>query len=1033
MLERPDAGGLWAQLERTRRGLRAWGIRAAAWSALGLLAALTLTSALWVLWGASDAAVALLQVSVLGLTLLAAGVLAWVLRGQGSDLSRVALRMDAALPPREVTSFRSALELSRDPAGERTSPELVARAVGEATARAEQAAARVLESARRDANRAMVASLALLTALMLTTLATPRSVWQGLSAWSAMGTLQDAWKRLPPEPRLGDIHISYRYPDYVGRAPRALRSASGAVRALPGTEVTIRTTASEAVTEATLLLEAVDEEDGTPVAMTVDGPEVAASFVLRRPGSYRIRLNTPSGPMEERRGHAIELEPDEIPQVVLLQPDASPLEVNAQDPLDLVFRASDDFGLSEARLHYRILGSARPDAEGSVKLTASPSGKTRYTGRTTFELAQLKLQPGDRVSYFVEVTDNDSVHGPKVGASRTQELRIYSEQDHHDRVLAAQQKALDELVHLLGDHLEQGFELTNFRRSLAQSRQMLERTSLAADLLQQAEEASREDPLGRPQVADAFRQARGRLVKERVRSDRAVQSAGRAFEQSPTEAEAEGRRVVRAQDRMVGNLEQDVVYLADLLNDQRMIDAETLLRELREEQRALREAMQAYRDEPTEEGRQEIAAQIDRIQRRIQDLLKKLGSLQQGIPSEYVNQDALDPGLDQPLQQMQQLMEKGDLDGAMERVDRMLEQTERMLSQLQQGRNELQSREYSEIQQRAEEIWQELEDVTMRQRELARRTEEAARVAQERMSQRVEQADAFIEEQKRRLEQARAELDRVAPEPPLPDAESFEGVKERVMDAERALEARDFGAAQDVLERGRRRLDQLERDTDRRVEQAKRFEDLFEGLGPLKAQQQAVQRANEEVQAVQKALERLMPSPESVLEPEERQRLQAMQGEQSQLQDRTEQLQAQLDELAEQLPIVGEAVGDSLQQAQSAMQEASERLGGGDAPAGLRRERQALEALEQLREQMQQMGQGGGGGGVPLPFGSMPQGQPSEGSSGRSESQDRVEIPQPEQYEAPSEFREDILEAAKQGTVDSFKEAVRRYYEELVK
>ena len=33
----------------------------------------------------------------------------------------------------------------------------------------------------------------------------------------------------------------------------------------------------------------------------------------------------------------------------------------------------------------------------------------------------------------------------------------------------------------------------------------------------------------------------------------------------------------------------------------------------------------------------------------------------------------------------------------------------------------------------------------------------------------------------------------------------------------------------------------------------------------------------------------------------------------------------------------------------------------------------------------------------------------------------------------PAEFREDILEAAKQGTAEDYKEAVRRYYEELVK
>ncbi len=38
-----------------------------------------------------------------------------------------------------------------------------------------------------------------------------------------------------------------------------------------------------------------------------------------------------------------------------------------------------------------------------------------------------------------------------------------------------------------------------------------------------------------------------------------------------------------------------------------------------------------------------------------------------------------------------------------------------------------------------------------------------------------------------------------------------------------------------------------------------------------------------------------------------------------------------------------------------------------------------------------------------------------------------------EQYKAPAEFREDILKAAKQGTPEAYKEAVRQYYEEIVK
>ena len=56
------------------------------------------------------------------------------------------------------------------------------------------------------------------------------------------------------------------------------------------------------------------------------------------------------------------------------------------------------------------------------------------------------------------------------------------------------------------------------------------------------------------------------------------------------------------------------------------------------------------------------------------------------------------------------------------------------------------------------------------------------------------------------------------------------------------------------------------------------------------------------------------------------------------------------------------------------------------------------------------------------------------GHQGRDpRSNEKVSIPKPEQYRAPAEFREEILDAAKQGTVEQYKEAVRQYYEEIVK
>jgi hypothetical protein len=73
---------------------------------------------------------------------------------------------------------------------------------------------------------------------------------------------------------------------------------------------------------------------------------------------------------------------------------------------------------------------------------------------------------------------------------------------------------------------------------------------------------------------------------------------------------------------------------------------------------------------------------------------------------------------------------------------------------------------------------------------------------------------------------------------------------------------------------------------------------------------------------------------------------------------------------------------------------------------------------------MQSSQKSGGRGGLPLP---MFAGAP------RNSSQEKVEIPDADQYRAPKEFRKDLLDAMKQGAPDRYKDQVKRYYEELVK
>ena len=1040
----PEPAAIAAVLVDARRQLRTISGLSTAAGLAGAVALALLGGALVLALGGSAGWAALTQLGALAVTVVP---LLWFARAThrtaGSDL-HLADRLDAALPATgPADTLRSAVELVRDRGKYGESESLSGWGARRAVDRAvdDRAVDRWSARVRRNGRRVFAGSAATVVGAAALAVVSPDLWVRSAGALGRLDEVRDVLEQIPPEPRLGDIRLTYRYPDYADRAARTVTTPSGRIRALPGTEVEIETQARHEISEASLLVSyGHDAGDGVPerVAVEARGRRLRARLVVSRSGRYRFSLVTTDGERrEERRGHEIELEMDAPPTVKLIRPEASPLEVNERDRIELAFEAEDDFALGEATVAWRVLQS---DREGRVGLSRAPAGLSRYQGSAPLDLEPLGLTPGDRVAYTVEVHDNDTVNGPKVGSSQTQELRVYSKRSHHQQVLAMQEKALDELVHILGDNLDHAYRAVSdrvvFGKAVETARKIVRRAESANVLLRETVAAIRNDPLAKRPVAAAFEQARRHLRHDTRRKRRAVDQAARDFAKGRA-ANHTARPVIRSQNRMVDRLEKNVVYLADLLNDQRLRDAESLAKELRAQQQALREAIEQYRQAPTDAARAAIRQAIEDIKAKIAATLSELARLQRSIPDRFMNEDAArGPDQTTDLDEIARMLEEGDLDAAMKQLDRLLGQTERLLAGLQEGRETLASQEYSEIAERAGRIYQNLTELERQERRLATQTESLSRRALERMRDRVGDEDAFVKRQLKRLQEAQRTLEDGRPDSFMPEQELFELTERRVDDGRRALEGRDFGEARGMLERAQGQMEQLQVESRRRADHARRFGDLFGIKDRSDRSRRALRKAQPIIEEVLDDLDRLMPDPASLLSKEERKRLSKLAERQGELEGQADRLRRELAELGEQLPIVGPEIPQMLEGARESMQAAEERLRAGDAPGGLSQERAALEKLAQLKQELDQMGdgQGGGGQGVPLPFG-QPRGSGQDrGLDGRDpRSREKVEIPKPEQYQAPAEFRQDILEAAKQGTVKSYREAVRRYYEELVR
>ena len=945
-------------------------------------------------------------------------------------------------------SLQSAVELARDRGRYQESKNLAEHSITLVSERATKLETANLVSKENwpRLRKLLFASIFAFICISLIGMIWPKNLKASLKAITALTELQDTLQPQIPSLRLDDFQLTYRPPSYAQRPSIKLRSSSGKIRALPGTEIIISTQARQSLQSATLVIThgSKDNREQSRTAAKVVasslGGGIKASFIVSRGGSYHFEgLGTDEKIYKDKQEHRIELELDLPPRVRLLVPEEESLEVNAKDIVNVEFSASDDFGLGDVSIAWRILGTAQ---EGHQLLSAAGNGKTQLREAGVFDLSKLDLQPGDKIAYSVKAQDNDTVNGPKFGASATKELRVYSQRAHHREVLDLQEKALDELIHVLGDNLEKPFgtQLTTseIEKLLTAANAILKRAQATNTLLVNVVDAIAKDPLGRKEVATAFEKTRRDLERDTRRKSIAVKETQRSFERTKKPNKSNLRLTKSAQDRMIRDLEKNVVYLADLLNDQLMLDAEELTKSLREQQQALRNALEEYKTAPSETKKQALLKAIQDIKKRMSEIIAELSRIRGSIPQDFVNKDALKTeDTMQNLDQIENMIQEGNLDDAMNELEKMLTGTEKMLSEMRDGRQELGDREYSEVTKKAQELYKDLNQIEKEQRELSRKTDEKAAKALERMKKRLGDPEAFIKKQLERIKKIKEKLKKAEPGAHFTEGDAFKQAERRVEDTERALKAKDFGATKDMAEQSLKSLGMLQRETEQRAETMRRFGPFDEKDKKTSQSAKHLKEAQPQMKQILDDINKLMPKSEDLYSKKERQQMDKMSKSQTQLQQRAQKMKQQLSELSQELPMVGEGLPRMLDQAGQAMSQSSQKLGKGDASGSRGQQQKALDALNKFRDALEQMGQQGSGqgGGMPMPFAPPRMNGPGgRGQQGRDpRSNQKVAIPKPEQYKAPAEFREEILDAAKQGTAEQYKEAVRQYYEEIVK
>ena len=487
--------------------------------------------------------------------------------------------------------------------------------------------------------------------------------------------------RVVDAPDIGKIRLTLIAPGYSERSQQVIDD--GHIEALKGTVVHLKAWATKAVKEGKLILNQKEN-----VLLSVQGDRLDGNLLVSYPGTYSLSVRDELG-LENMNPvrYRIRLISDKYPEGEIIAPKED-LEVSGKEVLPVVYAAKDDFGVTVIRLIYQVRGTERTVPLKTLK-------KHRSIGPEVFnwDLTNLALIPGDRVTYRLEVWDNDTVSGPKIGYSDPLVLDVKDERERAALDVAHIQEIANALLDLLADQLEVVKDADALSRDMSKILKQV-------DMLLQR--------MGKEKVE--------RFDLESLRKN--LDTLNKRIAQLPRET------ITREMERLAILAEQ-------LVKKTRMVEVEALAREIQNRQKQIMETLRDQKGSLTPEQLKAVLQEIDKLKDLISKVMEALSRTAAQLPDEFINSPDLDgmefKDLFQDLEEIQKKLTAGDMAGAIEAAKRLLQTLSQMMAAMSnagaQARSGAMNRLQSEMSQKAGE----LEKILAEQKEILTGTENVQR------------------------------------------------------------------------------------------------------------------------------------------------------------------------------------------------------------------------------------------------------------------------------------------------------------------
>ncbi len=434
---------------------------------------------------------------------------------------------------------------------------------------------------------------------------------------------------------------------------------------------------------------------------------------------------------------------------------------------------------------------------------------------------------------------------------------------------------------------------------------------------------------------------------------------------------------------------------------------------------AHRKRLDQLLEELAQTGDPRLQAEIDRelraLEQSLAELAQKRGGMTADVLDQFVNPSAMqDRAAGDCVGEVRALMDAGKVAEAQARLAQCGQELDAAQSAMESALEDLRGDKFTAEQQKLAELMDELADVTQDQQEIAaeadkifeRYADEADELMQDLGQQAKKKLSSTLERLRDRIEDI--------PQPGLtPFAqEELDIVERRLDDLEHMLDDGDLAEALAMARQAKQSLDTVTAELEAALEDDPTSPWADETQDAL----DAVEHAHPPADKLIEELDELSPSPDQILDKDDKAALDKLRRRQKANQDRADKLAQKAADYSPDLPgTAGEEISSRVEDGAGKMGQAGDRMKQRD-PSGARdAARSAADALQQAQQRAR----------------SAARQQLQDGGAGLDS--EPIRIPGADEYKAPEHFREDILEAMKKQAPQGYDEMIQRYYEELIR